>query len=90
MDASQEKVVDDPVGKFFNKIGISGIAAAVLTIVFGCFIIIYEPTWEQVRFFIGIYFVLVGMINLGGYVLSLYSRRKGEKTYIETETIAMK
>ena len=90
MEAEKEKVVDDPVGKVFNKIGITGIASAILTIVFGCFIILYELTWDQVRFFIGLFFVLVGIINLGGYIYSIYSRRKGANTYIETETLAMK
>jgi Na+/H+ antiporter NhaD/arsenite permease-like protein len=90
MEKEQGKVVDDPIGRLFNKIGITGIASAILTIIFGTAIIIIDFEWEHFKLFIGLYLLIVGLVNLGGYVYSMYSRVKRQKTYIETETIAMK
>ncbi len=87
---SEDKFVEDPVGKVFNRIGITGIASAVLTIIIGIFVISYPIEWEQFKLLIGLYLVIVGAINLIGYIFSLISKYKGERTYIETETIKLK
>ena len=88
---AKDKIVEDPLTKLMNKIGITGIASAIFTIIIGIFIIIYDDLlWEDVRLLIGFYFLIIGLINLIGYIYSIYSQHKSEKTYIETETFKFK
>jgi cytochrome c biogenesis protein CcdA len=83
----KDGVVRDPLSKIFQKIGITGIASAILTMIFGMVIIIYPLQWEEFRVIIGIFLFFIGLINLIGFILSMVSRYKSMKTYVETETM---
>ena len=83
------KVVDDPLGKAFSKVGITGIAAAILTLIFGI-LVLWAGTWEIFKWIIGLYLIIVGILNLVGYISSIVSRNRTAKTYIETETLRTK
>ena len=56
-----------------------------MTLVFGVIIIVSSIEWEQLKLIIGLYLLIVGTINLTGHVLSILTRNKIQKTYIETE-----
>ena len=84
-----DNVVDDKMSNILNKIGITGIASALLTIVFGLFIMIYPITWDQARLVIGLYLLVVGVMNMTGYVISIVDEKK-DNIYIETETLKTK
>ena len=81
----EKKIVEEPFSKVFKKIGITGVASSIMTLVFGIFLIIYPVTWEKLQLIIGLYLLVVGTINLTGHVLSILTRNKIQKTYIETE-----
>ncbi len=66
-------VVDDVVGKIFGKLGISGMAAAILTIVFGVIVIMNIVSIELI---VGLYLIIVGVIQLIGYIPALTARNK--------------
>lgn len=87
MSGEKESVVNDPLSKLFKKIGVTGIASATLTIIFGIVIMIYPLQWEDFRLIIGLFLFTIGMVNLAGYVISMVSRHKTMKTYVETETM---
>jgi len=85
-----DNVVDDSVTKVMNKIGITGIASALFTAILGLIIILYnEFQWEHFRLIIGLYLLIVGIMNLTGYVISMVDKKK-ENIYIETETLKTK
>lgn len=83
---TEKKIVEEPFSKVFQKIGITGIASSLFTLLIGIFVILYHLEWEQLKLLVGLYLLMVGSINLTGHVVSMVTRRKGEKTYIETET----
>ena len=89
MPEKNGNVVDDSVTKVMNKMGITGIASAVFTAVLGVLIIIYPIEWEHFKLLIGLYLLIVGVMNLTGYLISLMDRKK-ENIYIETETLKTK
>ena len=82
-------VVDDSVTRTLNKIGITGIASAFFTIVLGLLIIIYPIEWEHFKLHIGLYLLIVGVMNIMGYVFQVLDKKK-ENIYIETETLKTK
>ena len=87
----KDKIKGDPITKIMSKIGITGIAAGIFTITIGVFLIIYEDlTWDDMRLIIGFYFIVVGLINLTGYIYSMYSQHKVDTTYVEMETLKTK
>ena len=87
MTEEKETLVNDPISKVFKKIGITGIAAAIFTMVFGLVIIIYPLEWEDAKLLIGLFLFIPGLVNLTGYVVSIVSRHRAMKTYVETETM---
>ena len=87
---ANDKIMNDSLTKLMDKIGITGIASAAFTIMIGFFIIIYDITWEEAKLLIGFYFIIVGLINLIGYVYSMYSQHKVDTTYVEMETLKTK
>ncbi|MCK5688194.1 hypothetical protein KAI87_02935 [Myxococcota bacterium] len=82
-------VVDDSMTKVMNKIGITGIASALFTAILGVIIILYPFEWEHLKLIIGLYLLIVGVMNLTGYVISMVDK-KDENIYIETETLKTK
>ena len=90
---SEEKqngnVVDDSMTKVMNKIGITGIASALFTAILGVIVILYPFEWEHLKLIIGLYLLVVGVMNLTGYVISMVDK-KDENIYIETETLKTK
>ncbi len=81
----EKKIVEEPFSKIFKKIGITGVASSIMTLAFGIFLIIFPVSWEQLQLVVGLYLLVVGTINLTGHILSIITRIKGQKTYIETE-----
>ena len=81
----EKKIVEEPFSRVFKKIGITGVASSIMTLAFGIIIIVSSIEWEQLKWLIGLYLLIVGTINLTGHVLSIMTRIKGQKTYIETE-----
>ena len=69
--AEKENVIDQTVGKIFGKLGITGLATAILMIVFGILIIIFQ--W-LIPWLIGLYLIIVGVINLVGYIPALTAK----------------
>ena len=82
-------VVDDSMTKALNKIGITGIASALFTAILGVIIILYPFEWEHLKLIIGLYLLIVGVMNLTGYVISMVEKKE-ENIYIETETLKTK
>ena len=82
-------VVNDSVTRVMNKVGITGIASAFFTAALGVLIIIYPIEWEQFKLLIGLYLLIVGVMNITGYVTSITGKKK-ENIYIETETLKTK
>ena len=67
-----DNVIDETVGKIFGKLGITGMAAAVLTIIFGVIVILDIITIELI---VGLYLIIVGIINLIGYIPVLIAKK---------------
>ena len=90
---SEEKengnVVDDSMTKVMNKMGITGIASALFTAILGVIIILYPFEWEHLKLIIGLYLLVVGVMNMTGYLISMVDKKK-ENIYIETETLKTK
>ena len=86
---SKDNVVDNNMTKVMNKIGITGIASALLTALFGIIIIFADITWENAKLVLGLYLLMVGVMNLTGYLISM-AEKKDENIYIETETLKTK
>ena len=82
-------VVDDSMTKVMNKIGITGIASALFTAILGVIIILYPFEWEHLKLIIGLYLLVVGVMNMTGYLISMVDKKK-ENIYIETETLKTK
>ena len=70
--------------KLLGKLGITGIASAILTIGFGIIILI---DLLELKLLVGLYLIIVGGTNLAGY-LSTVLVKPG--TYVEQETIKIK
>jgi uncharacterized membrane protein (DUF373 family) len=87
MTEEKETLVNDPLSKLFKKIGVTGIAAAILTMSIGLVVIFYPLQWEEFKLLIGLFLFVLGLINLTGYVVSIVSRHRAMKTYVETETM---
>ena len=82
-------VVDDSMTKVLNKIGITGIASAIFTAILGVIIILYPFEWEHLKLIIGLYLLVVGVMNLTGFLISMVDKKE-ENIYIETETLKTK
>jgi len=82
-------IVDDKVNKTLNKMGFTGMASALVTAILGAIIIIFPIEWEHFKLIIGLYLVIVGVMNLTGYIISMIGKKK-ENIYIETETLKTK
>ncbi len=82
-------VVDDSMTKVLNKMGITGIASAIFTAILGVIIILYPFEWEHLKLIIGLYLLVVGVMNLTGFVISMVDKKE-ENIYIETETLKTK
>ena len=89
MAEKEGKVVDDPIGKAFSKVGITGIASAILTLIFGI-LVLWAGEWEHFKWIIGLYLIIVGILNLVGYISSIASKNRAARTYVETETLRTK
>ena len=87
---SKDNVVDNSMTKVMNKIGITGIASALLTALFGVIIIFADITWENAKLVLGLYLLMVGVMNLTGYLISMVGKKEEEQIYIETETLKTK
>ena len=87
---SKDNVVDNSMTKVMNKIGITGIASALLTALFGVIIIFADITWENAKLVLGLYLLMVGVMNLTGYLISMVGKKEEEHIYIETETLKTK
>ena len=82
-------VVDDSMTKALNKMGVTGIASALFTAILGVIIILYPFEWEHLKLIIGLYLLIVGVMNMTGYVISMVEKKE-ENIYIETETLKTK
>ena len=51
--------------KMLEKLGITGMVAAVLTIVFGILVIVFP---DLIAWLVGIYLIVVGLIDLIGHL----------------------
>ena len=89
MSEEKNNVVDNSVTKVMNKIGITGIASALLTALFGIIIIFADITWDNAKLVIGLYLLMVGVMNLTGNIISMLNKKQ-ENIYIETETLKTK
>ena len=58
-------MVEVNVEKMLAKVGITGIVAAVLMIVFGILVIVFP---DLIAWIIGIYLIVVGLVNLVGHI----------------------
>lgn len=85
----EKLMVDDSITRILNKIGITGIASALFTAILGVFVIVYPIQWEQFKLIIGLYLLIVGVMNVTGFVISMLEKKK-ENIYIETETLKTK
>ena len=90
MPEEKNNVVDNSMTKVMNKIGITGIASALLTAIFGIIIIFADITWDDAKLVLGLYLLMVGVMNLTGYLISMVSKKEEENIYIETETLKTK
>ena len=86
---SKNNVVDNSMTKVMTKIGITGIASALLTAIFGIIIIFADITWDNAKLVLGLYLLMVGIMNLTGYLISMFEKKE-ENIYIETETLKTK
>ena len=86
---SKDNVVNNSMTKVMNKIGITGIASALLTALFGLIIIFTDIEWAHAKLVLGLYLLMVGVMNLTGYLISM-ADKKDENIYIETETLKTK
>ena len=82
-------VVDDSFTKALNKMGFTGMASALVTAILGAIIIIFPIEWAHFKLIIGLYLLIVGIMNLTGYIISMMGKKK-ENIYIETETLKTK
>lgn len=82
-------MVDDSMTRILNKMGMTGIASALFTAILGAIIIFYPIQWEHFKLIIGLYLLIVGVMNLTGYIISMLDKKK-ENIYIETETLKTK
>ena len=65
--------MDDTVGKIFGKLGITGMAAAVVTIIFGIVVLFGIVDLELI---IGLYLIIVGVIQLIGYIPAITAKNQ--------------
>ncbi len=70
---AEGNVVDDAVGNIFGKLGITGMAAAIITIIFGIVVIIYD---EFLALIIGLYLIIIGVIQLVQYIPTVMAKKK--------------
>lgn len=82
-------VVDDSMTKALNKMGVTGIASALFTAILGVIIILYPFEWNHLKLIIGLYLLVVGVMNITGYLISMVEKKE-ENIYIETETLKTK
>ena len=68
-----ENVIDDTMGKVFGKLGITGILTAVIMIVFGVVVIVWP---DSIAWIIGLYLIIVGVIQVIGYTPALTAKNK--------------
>jgi uncharacterized membrane protein HdeD (DUF308 family) len=65
-------VVDDTVGKIFGKLGITGMAAAIITIIFGIIVLLKVVDLELI---VGLYLIIVGIIQLVSYIPAVTAKK---------------
>ncbi len=82
-------MIDDSMTKALNKMGITGIASALFTAILGVIIILYPIQWEHFKLIIGLYLLIVGVMNITGYLISMVDKKE-DNIYIETETLKTK
>ncbi len=56
-----------PPEKILKRMGVTGTAAAVLMIIFGVLVISFP---NLISWLVGIYLIVVGLMNLVGYIVS--------------------
>lgn len=64
------KPMDEPE-KMLQKVGVTGLTAAILMIIFGILVIAFP---NLIAWLVGIYLIVVGMVNLIGHFESQRSR----------------
>lgn len=70
---TEGNVVDDTVGKIFGKLGITGMAAAIITIVFGIIVLMKIVELELI---VGLYLLIVGIVQLISYIPAVTAKKK--------------
>jgi len=68
-----ENVIDNTMGKVFGMLGITGILTAILMIVFGVVVIMWP---DSIAWIIGLYLIIVGVIQAIGYIPALTAKNK--------------
>lgn len=66
-------VVDETVGNIFGKLGITGMAAALITIIFGVIILLNVVSVELI---VGLYLIIIGIIQLVQYIPTVTTKQK--------------
>ncbi len=66
-------VVDETVGKIFGTLGITGMAAALITIVFGIIVLLKIV---EIELIVGLYLLIVGIIQMVQYIPALTAKKK--------------
>lgn len=69
---TEGNIVDDTVGNIFSKLGITGMAAALVTIIFGIIVLLEVVKIELI---VGLYLLIVGIIQLVQYIPALTAKR---------------
>ncbi len=65
--------MDDTVGKIFGKLGITGMAAAIVTIIFGIVVLLKIV---EIELIVGLYLLIVGIIQFVGYIPALTAKNQ--------------
>jgi uncharacterized membrane protein HdeD (DUF308 family) len=68
-----DNVVDNAMGKVFGTLGITGILTAIIMIVFGVVVIMWP---DSIAWIIGLYLIIVGVIQVIGYIPALTAKNK--------------
>ena len=70
---AEGNVVDDTVSKIFGKLGITGMAAAIITIIFGIVVLL---SIIDLVLIVGLYLIIVGIVQLISYIPAITAKKK--------------
>lgn len=74
---AETSVIQSEVDRVFRRMGVTGQAAAILMIVFGVLVIAFT---ELVAYLIGLYLIIVGIVQLLGNMEAGRARTSGPPT----------